>query len=342
VSDRIETVLGDVAASVAVLTQKAVLEKIPHVFKRLEEIAESVFSYELPPVPVARRLMDLSLNISRQHPDIIFGIGGGTVLDSAKYVSYLLNLPLILVPTLASNDGICSPVASLFLEEDQRSSIRTKMPYAVLADKDIILSSPARYTMAGVGDIISKACALEDWKLSNETTGEEIDYFAWTLSKMAYHSVLHFKDPSLNNKEFIDTLLESLVSSGIAIEYAGNSRPASGAEHLLSHAVDRLLGYSGIHGLQAGFYTCTVLMARDSINYGVVTEFLGNIGFFNHIPRQLFNRELFERALELAPHVRRRFTCLDIICPQVLKFAFEETCKHIDRFLSRDSSENGT
>jgi len=338
VSNRIETVLGDVSANVAVLTQKAVMEKIPHVFRRLEEIAGSVFSYELPPVPVARRLMDLSLSVSRQHPDVIAGIGGGTVLDSAKYISYLLNLPLILVPTLASNDGICSPVASLFLEEDQRSSIRTKMPYAVLADKDIILNSPDRYTMAGVGDIVSKACALEDWRLSNETVGEEIDYFAWTLSKMAYQSVLHFRDPSLKNKDFIDTLLESLVSSGIAIEYAGSSRPASGAEHLLSHATDRLLGYSGVHGLQTGFYACTVLKAQNSTNYEVVIEFLESLGFFNHIPRQLFNSDLFERALELAPQVRRRFTCLDVISPRILKLAFEETCEHINCFLSGDSS----
>ncbi len=339
-SSRFGEALGGFAGNIAVLTQKEVLEKFPVIFDLLKQSAESMVSYELSSVPVARRLMDLSLSVARQHPEVVIGIGGGSVLDSAKYVSYLLNLPLIAVPTLASNDGICSPVASLFLEESQRSSIRTKMPYAVLADTSIIIDSPPHFTMAGIGDIISKLSSLEDWKLSNEKTGEEIDYFAWTLSKTACQSVLHFRDPSLDNEEFIDTLLESLISSGIAIEYAGSSRPASGSEHLLSHAADRLLDYSGIHGIQTGFFTCVVLNAKGSRYYREVLEFLDNLGFFRSLPRQLFDCDLFERVVELAPGIRKRYTFLDIINADDLKTAFDATCSDIENLrLTRSTAD---
>jgi len=285
--------------------------------------------FEVKTVPVMKDLMNNSLDVLSHNVDVVVGIGGGTVLDSAKFLAHILHLPLILAPTLVSNDGICSPISSLVIGEKRRKSIKSKMPYAVFVDTDIISAAPVKYLLAGIGDIISKLNALEDWVLSNRITGEKIDYFAWTIAKSSVLSVINFKNPNLEDISFLETVIEALIMSGISIALADSSRPASGSEHSLSHAADIILNFSGIHGLQTGFYTCVSLKARNNIHYNDVLIFLKTINFFKRLPGDLFDVEIFKDIARLAPKIRNRYTILNEISIPSLVFAFKSVLSDI-------------
>jgi len=285
--------------------------------------------FEVKTVPVMKDLMNNSLDILSHNVDVVVGIGGGTVLDSAKFLAHIFNLPLILAPTLVSNDGICSPISSLVIDKKRRKSIKSRMPYAVFVDTDIISTAPVKYFLAGIGDIISKINALEDWTLSNKKTGEKIDYFAWTIAKSSVSSVINFKNPNLGSIDFLETVIEALIISGISIDLAESSRPASGSEHSLSHAADIIFNFSGIHGLQTGFYTCVTLKARNNIHYNDVLSFLRLINFFKELPDDLFDVRVFKDIARLAPKIRNRYTVLNEISTVSLVFAFKSVLSDI-------------
>ena len=110
------------------------------------------------------------------------------------------------------------------------------VPEAIVGDLDILKTAPMEMIQAGYGDILGKYSCLNDWKLSRVVNGE---YFCQEVHDLSYHMLLKTRDlgPALLNRdpEAIGTLMEALVGVGIAMAYAGNSRPASGSEHHLSH-----------------------------------------------------------------------------------------------------------
>ena len=177
--------------------------------------------------------------------DALIGVGGGKSLDYSKYCAHILKLPFISVPTSLSNDGFCSPGASL-LVEGKRKSVKSSIPYGVVADLDIIANAPKESFYSGLGDMVSKVTALWDWKRAFEKKQEEYNDFA---SLIAYNSLdaLYYaaSEKNFDSKNFYSKLANSLVLSGIAMEIAGSSRPASGSEHLISHALDHLFFPAG-------------------------------------------------------------------------------------------------
>lgn len=160
----------------------------------------------------------------------IIGLGGGKALDTAKYVAFLAKLPCFTVPTSLSNDGFCSPQASLTMSGKRRSLAAT-MPFGVVVDTSVCVNAPKRLTLSGVGDLTAKFTAIHDWKLAFHNAGEEVDDFAALLSDGAVHAFL--ARPVLD-EEGIRRLATSLLFNGIAMEVCGSSRPASGSEHLIS------------------------------------------------------------------------------------------------------------
>lgn len=193
--------------------------------------------------------------------DLVVGIGGGKVIDTAKYAAHINNLPCISTPTTISNDGICSPIAVLKEKEGRYKSLGAKMPIALLVPLHLIKQSEEESLISGVGDLLSNLSAIRDWQLANKETGEPIDDYAVMIAKTAALNVFsEIKNYILQHKtkeQFLNdnltTIIESLALSGIAMEIAGTSRPASGAEHLISHSIDELFGGLKQHGIQVAF-----------------------------------------------------------------------------------------
>ena len=185
-------------------------------------------------VPNEEAIAELEARLTAD-TDLIVGIGSGVIQDLCKYVSFQAKLPYHIIATAPSMDGYASKGAAMIIGS-MKVTYNAHVPEAIVGDLDILKTAPMEMIQAGYGDILGKYSCLNDWKLSRVVNGE---YFCQEVHDLSYHMLLKTRDlgPALLNRdpEAIGTLMEALVGVGIAMAYAGNSRPASGSEHHLSH-----------------------------------------------------------------------------------------------------------
>jgi glycerol-1-phosphate dehydrogenase [NAD(P)+] len=232
----------------------------------------------------------------------VIGFGGGKALDIAKYVAFLAKLPYFAMPTSLSNDGFASPQASLTIG-GKRRSLAAAMPFGVIVDTTECEKAPRRLTLSGVGDLMAKFTAIQDWKLAFRNADEPIDDFAALLSDGSVHAFL--ARPILD-EEGIRLLAMSLLLNGIAMEVCGSSRPASGSEHLISHALDEISAKPRLHGLQVGVATYLVSLLQDHRS-NVIARVFEKTGFWNEIAAEPFSRAEWLQAVRRAPAIKEGF-----------------------------------
>jgi glycerol-1-phosphate dehydrogenase [NAD(P)+] len=229
----------------------------------------------------------------------IIGIGGGKALDTAKYVATLARLPYFAVPTSLSNDGFCSPQSSLTIN-GRRRSLPASVPYGLVIDSEVCRQAPSELTLSGIGDLVSKFTAVRDWKLSFHQTGELVDDFAALLSDSSVHAFL--SHPTLDQYG-MRLLATALMMNGTAMAMCGSSRPASGSEHLISHALDQLLPHPRLHGIQVG--VAAYLISRLQGEYSsTIAKLFESTGFWQHVAAEPFPRDLWLEAVRLAPSIK--------------------------------------
>ncbi|HSA05788.1 MAG TPA: iron-containing alcohol dehydrogenase family protein [Candidatus Gastranaerophilales bacterium] len=237
--------------------------------------------------------------------DVLIGIGGGKALDYSKYCAHILALPFVSIPTSTSNDGFCSPNSSL-LVQGKRKSVNAKIPYGVIVDIEAVKTSPESCIYSGIGDLISKITAGHDWKIAAEITGERFNDFAYIIANNTVSDILHYKKFSVISSEFLYHLVNSLLMNGISMEIAGFSRPASGSEHLISHAYDQIALKPSMHGIQVGIatYICSYLQGNQ---FETVKDFLKSTGFFDFAAKNPLCKRDFVEAIRIAPSVKEDF-----------------------------------
>ena len=197
-------------------------------------------------------VLDIESQIKELKPQVLFGVGGGTIIDAAKISSGSQNIPFISVPTTVSHDGIASPLASI-KGSDKPYSILAQAPLAIIADTEVIAQAPWRFVISGCGDVIAKITAVKDWKLAHLEQNEYYGEYAASLALMSAKLVMENAELIVSHKdEGLHVLLEALISCGVAMSIAGSSRPCSGSEHLFSHALDMVNSHHAMHGEQCG------------------------------------------------------------------------------------------
>lgn len=191
---------------------------------------------------------------------LIVAVGSGTLNDLSRVIGARCKIPYVIVGTAPSMDGYASTVSPVVMEGG-KLSVPLGVPYAVVADTDLLRTAPDVMLSAGVGDILGKYVALRDWKLAEREKGE---YFCPRIAGMIDTAVgrcaagmegIAKRDPAA-----IKDMADTLVLSGVAISMHGLSRPASGSEHQLAHHWEvELLGVHGretpLHGNLVGFGT---------------------------------------------------------------------------------------
>mgnify|MGYP000972445884 CR=1 FL=1 len=245
----------------------------------------------------ARIFADLPKKLSA-----IVGLGGGKALDMAKYVAFLARLPYYAAPTSLSNDGFCSPQSSLTVG-GRRRSLAAALPRGVIVDLDACLAAPKLLWLSGVGDLVSKLTAVADWKLAFHHAGEPVDDLAALLSDATVRQFL--SNPGFD-AQGTGLLATALMLNGIAMEICGSSRPASGSEHLLSHALDAISARPRLHGLQVGVATYIVSRLQGAQSE-VIDGLFQATGFWEAVCADPFSREEWLQAARLAPTIKDDF-----------------------------------
>jgi len=201
--------------------------------------------------------------------DLIIAVGSGTINDLCKFVSFKLGIDYIIVGTAPSMDRYASNVAPLIVNR-LKSTYEVGLPKAIIADTNILANAPYSMLIAGVGDILGKYVCLTDWKISSIVTGE---YYCNVVEELVRDSIelvvealprIRMREP-----EAIASLMEALVLSGIAMSFVGNSRPASGSEHHLSHFWEMMFLQKektcALHGTKVGVGTVIALKLYESL-----------------------------------------------------------------------------
>ncbi|PWI41574.1 iron-containing alcohol dehydrogenase family protein [Streptomyces sp. ICBB 8177] len=254
----------------------------------------------------------LSNAMSGKNYDALVGLGGGKIIDASKYAAARVGLPVVAVATNLSHDGICSPVATLD-NDHGRGSYGVPTPIALVIDLDVVRQAPQRFVRSGVGDAISNINAMADWELSNQVTGERVDGLAGAMARTAGEAVLRHTG-GIGDDDFLTTLAEALVLSGIAMSVSGDSRPASGSCHEILHAFDILYPQRApAHGEGAGIGAAFAMHLRGAAEEsGQIVEVLRRHGLPVLPGEAGFSDEEFVRVVEYAPQTRPgRFTILE-------------------------------
>lgn len=273
----------------------------PQVMQSLKDAGVKVSSYcELDTTRI-EDIIELAFAIDSKVQGVI-GVGGGKVIDVAKYAAYLRKLHFISVPTSASSDGFSSASASLVVN-GRRTSVPARLAYGIIVDTGVLKSAPPKFLYSGIGDLVSKISALYDWVYEDAHGYTVLNDCAMMIAKKAVNSFVRTPFESIQDDLFLKELVDSLAMSGIANEIAGSSAPTSGGEHLISHALDKLLEQPQLHGVQVGIATYLMCLVQEH-RYKRVDTIFTTTGFWDYVKTLEMKREDFERAIMLAPSIK--------------------------------------
>jgi glycerol-1-phosphate dehydrogenase [NAD(P)+] len=224
-------------------------------------------------------------------------------------------VPVIAVPTQLSHDGICSPVAVVSDERGRAQSLGAIAPRIVFVSVPTIVGAPVASVRAGVGDLLANPLALRDWALAVERGLEEMDDDAWELSAKSHRLIERHLDTDMNvaakDADFLKELANALILSGMAMISSGTSRPASGGEHEISHAIDQLFGGRALHGAQVAF-GCIVSVALYDDDVESFRVRLERLGLPQHPSELGLGENEMVAVLHEAPNTRPgRFTIIE-------------------------------
>lgn len=237
-----------------------------------------IIKKEIPAAWPTEKEVNVVVKAATKHQsDLLLGVGGGSVIDVTKVASYELSKMFISVPTSAAHDGMASPRASL--KDKQGSISKTAVsPMAILADTAIISKAPYRMLASGCADVVSNLSAVLDWELAHRLKDEEFSTFAASLSKTSSMLLLDkAEDIRSGFEEAVWQAVKCMITSGVAMSVAGNTRPASGAEHMFSHMLDRIAPGKALHGEQCGVGAIMMLYLHGE-DWERIRDFLNDIG----------------------------------------------------------------
>ena len=251
-------------------TYEAAGEKVCNL---LREAGIQVQSYTLPerePHPDEQRVGAAVMHMEYDC-DLVVGVGSGVVNDIGKMVAAISHLPYIIVGTAPSMDGYASATSSM-TRDGLKVSINTKGADVIIGDTDIMRQAPLRLLQAGLGDMIAKFVSICEWRIANLITGEYYCENVAQLIRSAVQQCVERAQGLLNrDADAVAAVFEGLVIGGVAMNYAGCSRPASGNEHYISHIVDMRSVEFGtaedLHGIQCAIGTLETLRLYEKLRH---------------------------------------------------------------------------
>ena len=170
-----------------------------------------------------------------QDASIAVVLGSGTLNDITKRASFEVDRPYMVVATAPSVDGYTSYGAAVSIK-GFKQTLPCNAPTAVVADTAILSASPMPMIASGFGDCMAKFTAGADWIVADQMALHPIRPDIWKMVQTPLRVVYAaHKEIANRNQNSIGILFDALSASGFAMQIMHDSRPASGAEHLISH-----------------------------------------------------------------------------------------------------------
>lgn len=246
--------------------------------KAAEGILESLSGFELKTkiyddlrVATMEKVEEIEAILEDGDMDVI-SVGSGSLNDICRLACAVKNRNLCLFATAPSMDGFASDTAPI-VAGGFKSSYTARSPQVIIADTDILAKAPARLKSSGFGDMMAKYVGLVDWQISALVSGEYYCPYVAEITRYATDCLFGMADRvTADDPEAAGQIFKSLILTGIGMSYTGNSRPASGAEHIVAHYIDCVEIGEGkipnLHGEDVGVATLETLRFYSSLAHG--------------------------------------------------------------------------
>ena len=245
----------------------------------------------------------LLLEVLPEETEIVIAIGSGTIHDISRYCAYTRHIDFVSCPTAASVDGFCSSVAAMTWHGCKKT-LTAVAPKLVHADLDVIKSAPLYLAKSGFGDMVGKYVALTDWKIANILTNE---FYCDRIAQMTFDATKAVVDAAdgmiAGEAEAYEKLMYGLLLSGLAMQMIGNSRPASGAEHHISHLIEMkpeglAVRSEALHGEKVGVGTLLAIKEYRRIGSLPQVSFRDYEPFSEAFIADLFGTQMLQNLVE--------------------------------------------
>jgi glycerol dehydrogenase len=216
-------------------------------------------------------LARLSGIITQKHVDVLVGMGGGKTIDTAKIAADRANIPVIIVPTIASTDAPCSGCAVVYSMHGIFDSVcyQKTNPAAVLVDLDIIAAAPTRFLVAGMGDALStwfEARSCNSTKSTNECGGYSTAA-GLHIAKLCYETLLTFGTAAkvASESHIVTPALDHIVEANILLSGIGFESAGLASAHSIHNGLTALVEtHPFYHGEKVAFGVLTGLQLTDA------------------------------------------------------------------------------
>lgn len=201
--------------------------------------------------------------------DLIIGIGSGVINDIGKILSNLTGKRYIIIATAPSMDGYASATSSMSMD-GLKVSLNSRCADVIIGDIDVLKNAPLHMLKSGLGDMLAKYVSIAEWRIAHIITGE---YYCEQVAQLIRKALRKCVDNATGlldrDEKAVEAVFEGLVIGGVAMAYAGVSRPASGVEHYFSHIWDmRGLEFGtkvDLHGIQCAVATLQAVRLYESV-----------------------------------------------------------------------------
>ena len=272
-------------------------------------------------------------NLPRQ-TEILIAIGSGTIHDITRYCAYKIEADFVSCPTAASVDGFCSSVAAMTWHGCKKT-LTAVAPKIVVADIDIIKNAPIRLAKSGFGDMIGKYVALTDWKIGNILTGE---FYCERIANMTLDAtkevLMSIEGIMVGQDEAYEKLTYGLLLSGLAMQMMGNSRPASGAEHHISHIIEMSppplkVSSDALHGEKVGVGTLLAIREYKRLTTLDTYAFTDYSPFTDDVIKSVFGEEMASEIF-----AENKNNCAASVSGQQISEKWTDICNEIEKIPS--------
>lgn len=239
--------------------------------------------------------------------DFVVGVGGGKIFDTAKAVAAAVDVPVVIVPTIAATDAPCSALSVIYTDDGQFKEYQffKQNPNLVLMDTDVISKSPVRLTVSGMGDALATYFEARACKRSDATTcaGGHVTEAAMALARLCYETLIA---DGLKAKlaleagactESVEKVIEAnTLLSGLGFESAG----LAGAHAIHNGMTAMPETHAFYHGEKVAFGTLTQLVLDNAEELYEVLDFCVEVGLPVTFAQLGVEDASWERVLEVA------------------------------------------